>query len=166
MSSFVIGKEHYIRVAGLLTGISESSKGSYRPLWIYDWETHRNMIGEDYHRKLTACYELNIDSVCKQYADDPEDYADENTYMEEFTRYMQIGLRLTAKKDLREALQELTFFARSVSYQIEDEVDNMVVMSFLNKIIAELVAMSDPDIGERNSWGKFELKGMEEENVR
>lgn len=164
MSSFVIGKIYYIRVAGLMAGIARNSE-----LWLYDYEMNRNMIGEDYVRKLTACYELNVDSVCKQYAHDSEEggygnpatYADGNQYLQDFHTYFQIGRKVADnKKELLTVLKELRYFSRSVSYQIEDETDNSVVMEFFNAMIGAVLDVISRGY-ESENWGEFSLKEKE-----
>ena len=158
MSSFVIPKSSYIKVAGLMTGIAMGDN-----VWLYDYEHNRNMIGEDYHRKLTTCYELNVDSVCKQYAHDGEEggygnpatYIDDSDYMSVFNKYMTFGRRIADnKQELLNALKELRYFSRSVGYQIEDDCDHAIVMEFFNSMVAALVDLIDRGV-ERNCWGEF-----------
>ena len=164
MSSFVISKMYYIRVAGLMAGIARGGD-----LWLYDHEMNRNMIGEDYVRKLTACYELNVDSVCKQYAHDSEDggygnpgtYKDDDQYLPDFQTYFQIGRKVADnKKELLNVLKELRYFSRSVSYQIEDEIDNEIVMELFNAMIGAVLDVIMRGY-ESENWGEFKLEMKE-----
>lgn len=162
MSSFVIAKKSFIRVAGLMTGIA-----SVRNLWMYDQEHNRRADGAWYRQKLTACYELNVDSVCKQYAHDggeggygnPKTYEDHEEYMDEFNKYVKIGAKLgDDQKDLEKTVADIRYFARSVAYQIEDEADHMVVMEFFNTLtlaVYDLCKVSDYKAG---LWGEFDLE--------
>jgi len=163
MSSFVIDKMSYVRVGAIVAGIAKATRGTERELWIYDYDNCRNMKGTDYSDKFVECYNLNVESVCKQYAHDPvygnpETYKDENDYLDEYVRYFKYGqLVVNDTMALMDVIWNLTNFSRSVSYQIEDPVCNEVVMSFFNMVIAKLVHIAE--IGEgREQWGHFDLE--------
>lgn len=168
MSSFVIDLDSYVRVAGLVAGISKGTRGTCRELWIYDYDKHRNMIGTDFVDKFVECYKLNVESVCKQYAHNPE-YGNPDTYLKdidpflpcekEYVRYFKYGELISSVNDtmaLMDAIWEIIHFSRSVSYQIEDPICNQVVMGFFNEIISKLTQLADLK-DDRQTWGHFTL---------
>ena len=169
MSSFVIDKLSYVRVGALVAGIAKGTRGTSRELWIYDDEKRRNMKGLDYVEKFAQCYDLIVESVRKQYADshdsysDPETYRDDadilDKYYDDYKRYFKYGeLVVNDTMALMDVIWNITYFSRSVNYQIEDPVCNQIVMEWFNTVIAKLVQIADlKDDNDRNQWGHFNL---------
>lgn len=155
MSSFVIGKNEYIKVAGLCAGIASLTANTSHCMWIWDYERNCLMDERGYREAFTRCYELNYDSVCKQYHEewgglDPNDYDDE------FNAHYKIGMMAADNhKLLKKLIDEIAFFFRSVNYQIEDKADAQIVNEWCNAVLAALVHAADWD--DHESWGRFDV---------
>ena len=162
MSSFVIDKRSYVRVGALVAGIAQITRGTSREFAIYDYDKNQFMRGFDFVEKFVECYKLNVESVCKQYNDNPEIYKDEDDYDDDYVTYFKYG-RLVVRDTmaLMNVIWDITHFARSVNYQIEDTICNEVVMGFFNMVIAKLVALADFE-DDRDQWGEFDL-GLDKE---
>lgn len=163
MSSFVISKRDYMRVAGLVAGISENVNrynSCGRTFWIYDFETGGNMEAEGFKKRFLECWRLNVESVCAQYHDDPSDYDTGNDYEEEFRTYRKIGVLFADDREkLEDIIHEINFFARSVNYQVEDEGCATIVNEWFNKILVTLFGLLDTK-DDRASWGEFTLENI------
>lgn len=155
MSSFIIGKAEYMKMAGFVTGIAKGTENTPSQFWLWDDEHGRNMNGRDYIDKFTECYKMNVDSVNNQYGDS-EPY-DEESYDVDFRKYFYYGLEVCRNKPvLLERAFDLVNFAKSVAYQIEDATSRGVVMEFFNEIIVQIFRVVDG--GDRmGSWGKLEF---------
>ena len=164
MSSFVIDMKSYVRVGAVVAGIAKANKFHKNNLWIYDYEKNRNMIGLDYVEKFVECYKLNVDSVCKQYGDNPDTYADKEIdspapYDDEYVRYFKYGEKIADDTLLlMDFVWNLIHFSRSVNYQIEDPVDNQIVMEWFNLVIAKITELADMQYDDREQWGQFDLE--------
>ena len=164
MSSFVIGKASYVRVAGLVSGIADAANEySSSKMWIYNFEKNRNMIAEDYRERFIACYEMNVDSVNEQYSSwEPQDY-DLADYDDEFVRYFQYGKKLYNERYAKperfvSAIHDISFFKDSVSYQVENMDMNATISEWFNAVIVKLYGLTDSEREERDCWGSFELE--------
>lgn len=163
MSSFVISKVNYIRVAGVICGIS---KALYRePLWIYNYRDNRNFNDNDYIELFTWIYNANAISVKNQY-NDPVADTDNNNYMQDFKEYKKIGEQAIYHGDKKQIVKNISDFFNSVKYQIEDDNLSKKVSCYLNKILVEIVNKTILT-GETNysCWGSFEMEKPETEIV-
>ena len=162
MSSFVIGKSEYAKVAGLVAGIvTARNQRKDSAVWIFDYEKGHNMDADGYRDRFARCYEANVESVCKQYDDDPAEYGDDGTYDAEFNEFFMIGKHYAFDRGvLPKIIQEIRFFSRSVSYQIEDYALNQIVMEWFNTVLVSLFALLDERGNDHDSWGSFSLEGV------
>ena len=162
MSSFVIDKRSYVRVGAIVAGINKALRGTSRELWFYDMEKGATLKGWDFVEKFIQCYELNVESVCEQYSRDkeygnPKTYEDSDEYTEDYIRYFRYGEKVAGDTMLMmDVIWDICAFSRSVSYQIENDVCNQIVMEWFNAVIAQLTHAADLN-DERNVWGEFDL---------
>lgn len=156
MSSYVISKRDYIRVAGILAGISSATEASIaNRFWIYDHEEGHPMNSEGFIREFTKCFELNAKSVMLQYHD-PEPEMDDNDYREEFDHFYKIGRkRAIYRNELDLLTKKLNKFFRSALYQTEDEDCANYMEKFFCRIIMELLSITSDD--DLSCGGEFSL---------
>lgn len=156
MSSFVISKNHYIRVAGLLCGLSSGNGRGDGKLYVYNEDKGRKYIADDWKRLLTRMYIYNVQSVADQY-DEPCIY-DEKEYADEFKAYFEIGKNACVFPNIMsKVLPRLARFTRSVSYQIEDSEKNAFCVNHLNSFIVQLYDGENRSDDLDNFWGGFEF---------
>lgn len=163
MSSFVIEKRAFVRVAGMVSGIRDYTNRVYRfnRLHIWDSENHREMDDDGIRARFIRCWEMNVDSVAKQYNDDPGMYDDSDDYMIDWIMYHDYARKAASDPvKLMDMVYEFVYFGRSVNYQIEDEADCEETVGWFNFIIAQLITLTDCSRDDRNSWGSFELDGV------
>ena len=151
MSSFVVNKSEYIKAAGIVAGIAAA-----RSLWIWDYEKHRNMMPEDYHRVFSECYTMNALSVQEQYHD-TEPATDSRDYMALFKEYMQKAKAATMRPDrLRENILDLHSFFGCAEYQTEKEPYYFKMLMFFNRINAAMLPLMAPP-REVDGWHELTL---------
>lgn len=158
MSSFVIGKVSYVRCAGLVAGVAKAanSTGFGDKFWLFNFAKQRNCTKEDYLEKFLEVWKINIESVCKQYKTNVDEYADDRDYSEEFDKYFAYGQRIYhVKEDMLEAIYSMIQFARSVNYQIEDMEGGLVAGEFLNAVIVKMIGVTD--WCDDRCWGEFDM---------
>ena len=159
MSSFVIDKRDFVRVGAFVAGVAKATAddgGSRHRLWIWNYDKHLPMKGTDFVDKFVECWKLNVDSVCKQYNDNPDKYRDDEEYDDDYIQYFKYGRMIADdNRKLMDAVWDIVHFASSVSYQIEDRVSNQIVNEWFNMVIVELTRCAD--IEERGTWGSFYL---------
>jgi len=164
MSSYIISKQEYMKAAGLVTGLSEE----LRHFWLYDYETRRNSTAEDYKRKFTECYEMNVISVKEQYHGDEvgADARDQNEYKQDFETYRKLGKQLCYNdgQPLINAIHELNAFFGSCLYQTEYDPYMFKMQMFFNQIITELFKTSSHY--ETQSWSTLEIEKPDHEYSR
>lgn len=107
MSSFVIRKIEYIKAAGLMYGIEETTR--YPHSWFL-----RNV-----YNKFVECYEMNEKSVNEQYGH--ESGMDSVEYKETFEQYRIIGRKISYGGKRDELKERMKQFFDSSLYQIENE---------------------------------------------
>lgn len=160
MSSFTIGKKDYMRCAGLLAGIAEGTERSPYHLWVYDYQTNRNMKAEDYKREFEKLYQMNALSVQEQY-NDQDSSMDLGTYDADFRMYQKRG-KLAAvgldKISLKEWTNNLNRFFSSVIYQTEKPEYMFQMEFFFGRIIRAMLDLADTgDSDDRmNFYGSFD----------
>ena len=160
MSSFTIDKKDYMRCAGLLAGIAEGTERSPYHLWVYDYQTNRNMTAEDYKREFEKLYQMNALSVQEQYHDQ-DSSMDLGTYDADFRMYQKRG-KLAAvgldKISLKEWINNLNRFFGSVIYQTEKPEYMFQMEFFFGRIIRAMLDLADTgDSDDRmNFYGSFD----------
>lgn len=163
MSSFVIEKKAFVRVAGMVSGIRDYANHAHRFNRLYIWDEERGceMNDDGVRARFVRCWELNVDSVSKQYHDDPSIYNDDDDYLADYAAYRNYARKAAYDVEkLLDMIHELSHFASSVNYQIEDEVDNEQVNDWFRFIITGLIGLTDHKRDDRKSWGSFELDGV------
>ena len=162
MSSFVIGKEEYIKAAGIVAGI----KDIHNDIWMYDYELGRNMTADDYYNKFVECYDMNAISVYEQYKprhDDEILCTDSRDYKATFKAYRAKGKAYALRPDaLKMAIMELRQFFSSAIYQTEKESYMFKMQMFFNSLLVQLMPylyrVNRDDI---QSWGSFDVSGID-----
>jgi hypothetical protein len=136
MSSFIIGKENYIKAAGLVAGLAEGLE-----LWIYNYEKSRNSTADDYYDQFVKFHQMNALSVMEQYdgdevgapATDPEEYRDQ------FEEYKEYGKTIAITREgLTDSIKRLDHFFGSVIYQTEKDAYMFNMEYYFNKVIVAL----------------------------
>ena len=144
MSSYVVGKEEFVKAAGLIRGFEESK--SHPHGWfvahVREW--------------FNEAFEMNAKSVAEQYHDE-EVYEDDLAYDSTFWKYREMGERIgmgygeLKKDELRKRLMQ---FFSSVLYQIENDEMHERVAALFFKCIAKF----EPEDGDNDYWwGKIEI---------
>lgn len=167
MSSYVISKIDYARLAGTLAGIG-TQKDYYKEqvFYKYSWKNQRIYTAEDFKEEIMRLYDLNAVSVMKQYHD-PAREEDENSYDNEFEKYFKKAADLYHKAhtygtiDDRSEFEKLCYYIEdffdSVSYQIEDEEcenEARKIMFWYSHNLAKL--LKNLKIGHESlTWGDF-----------
>jgi len=149
-----------MKAAGIITGIADEM----RDFWMYDQETRRNSIDEDYKRHFSEFYTMNALSVKGQY-DDEYAETDSNTYEKEFNECRKIGHQLVYNggKVLQQAVAELSQFFSSAMYQTEYEPYMYKMQMYLDRLTIQLYEKAYHH--EAESWGelKIEMPGTQYE---
>ena len=171
MSSFVIDKKNYIRVAGLIAGIAEEANryGCMDRFWIYDPKSNRNMIAEDYLARFTQCYEMNVDSVNEEWKVKPGDkcfqFYDPCEYLDEFKKYQKIGKRTAMNRyckpdEMMNIIHAVREFGSSVRYQIDNDTSARIVNSWFNTVTVKLLGLLPSGHEDTEFWGEFDLEAV------
>lgn len=152
MSSFVISKKEYVKAAGLVAGLAKAYN-----IWFYDFQEGRNSNADDYRRRFIECYQLNAESVQKQY-NDPEPEKDPGKYQALFAEYYNKGLNSELTYGQAEKVTaELLHFFRSVLYQVEDQFSSFAIGSYFNQLTALLCEAVFTSKYAPESWGSIEI---------
>jgi len=145
MSSFIVGKIEYVKVAGLMYGIEEAKRDPHR--WFL----------ENVRKEFEHCYLLNVISFNRQYGDSvvPE----EDGYDAEFEAMRRVGRRIYGETDTRRMTLEklrpmLQEFFQSVLYQIEDDACERAVSAWFYKCVAKLYQRELNDV--EGWWGRID----------
>lgn len=151
MSSYVISKQNYVRVAGYISGVAQELK-----VWVYNYKDNRNFTKEDYLTLFKWIYDANAISVQKQYRDEKRE-EDDNEYPADFEKYFKLGCSDCFHHDYSKMLNAVHSFFSSCNYQIEDDFLGGKVKTYLDKIF---FAIYDRTKGETNldCWGDFNLE--------
>lgn len=156
MSSFVISKKEYIKVAGYIAGIAAGCTGS-REFWLYDQKEGKNTDKELFYKRFVQCYEMNAESVKDQY-NDKEAERDTNDYKKEFNEYFKKGrtLHLESQEVKIRALSGIQIFFHSALYQTEDQKYNFMMTHYFFRIQDELTEHLLTNHYTSENWGTFE----------
>ena len=165
MSSFIISKRDYIRVAGVVSGMIDAANNNSRfaRVWIADAD-YKMMDKNGFRKQFESCYSMNVASVNAQYSHDEPQELDENDYDDEFKAYYKLGYKASERRyydmeSYANIVHELRNFSNSVSYQIEDVEMNEKVCEWFNLVLIQLYGLMDKRPDERKCWGDFELAG-------
>lgn len=151
MSSYVIGKEEYIKAAGVVAGIA-----SIKKIWVYDYMARRNMEPEDYYSRFVECFNMNALSVMEQYGDTAPE-TDSNDYKRTFKAAMMKGKSAAMAPDhLRDMILNLRDFFASAEYQTEKEAYYFKMQMFFDRVLVALLPYMAPP-REAACWGSFEI---------
>lgn len=155
MSSYVIDKKEYIKIAGFLAGLQSAKKYGDSALYFWNTETHSLYTASELYSLLTAVYECNALSVAIQYNISPA--IDQNTYNSTFEEYKKISYNLYSMSyytSLKKYYYSFIGFIRCFNYQTEDNFLNEKGMNILKTILFKLSCC----IFEKDSsgfWGTF-----------
>lgn len=175
MSSFIIDRTSYIKLAGFLSALNERhnfygiESGLY--MWKYDEKGNFHLMNDDdYIKELVSIYNANVISVQNQYNDkktikDIFDYS--NPLIEEEKKAFKIAKERTTndihtdRRMIKNTWFNLNKFISSVAYQIEDEELQKYATTKLNEYLRRVSHIAFYSEYEDNAtWGEFEL-GLE-----
>lgn len=160
MGCFVIKKEDYIKAAGIIAGIANTSSNAINKFWLFNYEEGRNYNTEDYHKAFSRFFEYNAISVQERYRD-KQPKTDTNEYRETFTLYMKKGAHIYFNKrtqETKDAIMHLRNFFSSCVAQTDNSTYAAEMENFFNKILVNLMGYAiNTNIDSMASWGAFEL---------
>ena len=171
MSSFIIDKREFIKIAGLLAGLQNTeAHDSAKSIYWWNPEAMKLHDDESIMALMASCWRYNALSVCRQY-NDPisslEAYKisdKEKTAL--FNEYKKIGRNLINNiypdAALKDYFYALVKFASSYSYQTEDEVMNKAGMEILQEalyLIAKKAFFKEYEASQ--AWGEFTIESKE-----
>lgn len=161
MSSFVISKKEYIRVAGFLAGLADSLYCGEPALRLWDYSRNRVYTPDDYYKAFVWLHHLNAKSVQLQYKDD-EMETDPDNYLGEFAVYKSKASSMYNYKRQNLPLQvaRINLFLNSVLYQIEDQECERQAKGFIYRLMFQLERTVSRRVykeEELDSWSSFEL---------
>lgn len=159
MSSFTIDKKEYVKAAGFIAGIAKGVSYGCHEFWLYDHKAHKNTDKDLFYKRFVQCYEMNAESVKKQYRGQEVGAPanDQNTYKEEFEQYFRKGQSITtlSREKQIQAVKDIQMFLQSSLYQTEDEKYNFMMTHWYNLIINELTSMVLLSGYDSENWGSF-----------
>lgn len=134
MSSFVIGKNEYIKAAGLVAGLAKGLD-----LWFFDIAKGKRFDDDTFYTKFVECFEMNALSVQEQYRESSP-YTDSNEYRKEFEEYKNSGYYMAVSKEgIKNAIMELKQFFDGCIYQTEKEAYMYKMQMLFNDILVKLM---------------------------
>ena len=140
MSSYIIDKEDYVRMAGAIAGICMASKYP-------DRETIDSILFD-----TEEVYQANVRSYNIQYGVDEK--CDNVVYDKLYYEYMNYTYCLPKERKM-ELMMEIIEFIRSILYQIDDEKLYDMARFRLTEMIFMMHRAIYPD--STGFWGKFNL---------
>lgn len=175
MSSFIIEKKHYSRLAGVLAAIG-THKDYYGTENFYKYNAEKGRIFDayDFKEEIMRLYDLNAASVAKQYGEDLS--LDGGIYQSEFAIYFAKASKLwkeayqgwtEAKREFNRLCFYIVDFFNSVLYQIEDlesakEAAN--IAGWYSRAILRVMKKIN-ETQESMTWGDFEFFEDETEDL-
>lgn len=166
MSSFTIDKKEYVKAAGYVSGIAKACSYGCHEFWLYDHKAHKNTDKDLFYKRFVQCYEMNADSVKKQYRGQevgaPSN--DQNEYKREFEQYFNKGkaIMCQCKEKQFQAIKNIQMFFSSSLYQTEDEKYNFMMTHWYNQILEQLTQMILLSGYDSECWGRFDLNDTNE----
>lgn len=163
MSSFIINKEEYIKVAGLLAGI-KAIKGE--KFFLYDYQRETQVREDkDFLILFNDFFQMNCISFYEQYSPRHEDlkpYTDDNDYIASFNEYKAIGKKMALyPAKLGDLVMEIRNFFHSALYQTENEAYHNKMMFVFNQIIDALLPCTTTYHPE--TWGELDLSNFKDD---
>ena len=163
MSSYVISKKEFMKVAGFCAGLSDC-KNSFREPVLRLWHYGNNKPYEDkdYKAAFTWLYKLNALSVQKQYHDtepenDPADYVVAFSTTRKMTYNLYMAGSIDSKHRLVTAIYRYHDFVNCLLYQVEDPDCEAQVKGFVYRLEHQLMEiMKDlTDNDTEGGWPDF-----------
>lgn len=171
MSSFVINKKEYMKVAGFIAGLQAEQRGSS---WLYWYNLKEGHLYTDKEiiRVFYQLYMWNAISVMEQYEDTQmaENTDEINGEFDEYKKHAKRIVDMGNWNDLQKAMYKLANFASCYNYQTENEVFAKKGMTVLNEVLQKIATRLSDIMGDiygrekYTAWGDFNLteKGGEE----
>lgn len=158
MSSYLINKDDYVRVAGVIAGIGTSiSWLREQYIYKYNWEEQRVYTALDFYHDIMKLYELNyLDMGCKS-------MPDENAYTNEYSKAFRYGKEVVEFKrsELADLIRNIHKFFQSVNYQIDNKELNRQANEIMNSYLVALYNIRNNFETNYNSnieyWGEFKI---------
>lgn len=171
MSSFVIDKKEFMKVAGFVAGLQAEHRGSSW-LWWYNTQNNHLYTDEEIKAVFNQVYMNNAISVMRQYKDTQMASGTE-VVDEEFSKYKKLARHWVDYGEvakIEKAMYKLASFASSFHYQTEDEDLCEEGMKIFNEVIYKITAK----IGDMKAdyygrdkyicWGEYNLTEREDED--
>lgn len=160
MSSFVIGKEEYVKAAGIIAGIVDASNRGISECFVFDYQRDRRMTEKDFYDCFVELFQMNALSVHEYYGPrHPEDelYTDSNDYQKTFKEFQKIGRAAALDPGkLQRIIFNLRDFFRSAQYQtMESNAYFFKMKMIFDNILVSLMGLIYPH--ECECWGSFEV---------
>lgn len=165
MSCFLIDKASFAKAAGIVAGIADAANQGNNTdrFWLYSRKANRNMTGTDFLDTFFQVYEMSRKSVSESWKE--EQTADTKQYSAEFKKACALGRKAYYSRWQNGAylriISELRNFFSSARYQIDNEVLEKKVSTFLNAVLVQLLAQLGTE-DDTESWGSFDLATVEE----
>lgn len=149
MSSYIISKREYVKVAGLMYGIEQAKRDRHQ--WFLD----------NVRKEFEHCYALNVTSVNEQYDDNEMPETEE--YDDVFEDYRKLGVAIYEGPALHDGVMKmrdlrvrLWVFFRSVLYQIENDAAHRMAAEWFFTCISKLY---ENDLhAVEGWWGEVEIE--------
>ena len=158
MSSYLINKDDYVRVAGVIAGIG-TSKNWYKENYIYRYNHEEKRVYEalDFYHDIMKLYELNyLDMGYKT-------MPDENAYQIEYSKAFKYGKEIVEFKrsELTNLIRNIHKFFQSVNYQIDNRELNKQANEIMNSYLVALYNIKNNFETNYDSnieyWGEFKI---------
>lgn len=157
MSSYVIDKKEFVKIAGFLAGLQAAKKYNESVLYFYNMETHSLYTDHELYIMLNTVYECNVLSVALQYGETP--VTDTAAYKDIFETYKHNSYMLfndSRFTTLKEYYYSFIAFIRCFNYQTEDQFLNEKGMNILKTILFKLSCCIFAN-NTAGYWGEFSI---------
>lgn len=146
MSSFVISREEYLKVAGYLSALNHIDGGGLFVGHYVNEDKWSLFTNSDFIKEFKTFFNANVLSFERQYNEpiSKPNWLDENDVVsfEEgkliAEYYQKAKDSIINRKGLKDGLMALVDFVECVNYQIEDKELNEYVMTRLNNYVTRL----------------------------
>lgn len=174
MSSWLLSKRNYTRLAGILAGIGRTERNncfSENVFHKWNYNQNRKYETEDFRDEIMSLYELNLVSFCKQYAEKEAEYRDTKEYLSDYMFYLNKGKEAYKSATLGDAeainkLESLFLYINDffscVNYQIEDEECSEKANNIMNWYCHRFLSLLRELKGISTNWGDMDF--FESEN--
>ena len=155
MSSYVIDKTEFIKIAGFIAGLQDAKKYGESVLYLWNTETHSLYTDKEIYNLLSDVYICNALSVALQYEEAAA--IDPALYMDVFEQYKKTSCRLYSLShftELKKYYYSFISFIRCFNYQTEDKALNEKGMNILKTLLFKMsCCIFESDI--KGFWGCF-----------